>query len=194
MLIINLAEGELMALNRQFIFLLSFIVFAVFIAKNSYANDTPIALKNLNQGCLESLEAFSEITDCFQLYSSMFNDVVLETDNYYLIPEHGKTPEMAFEYLGNGFTDDLAHAIVNTFLEWNPASGTMYIIPCDGIPVLTYSDFEDIQYFMENHDSIIFQRHYYNCYSAGDHYCYQVQGILTSSGWKISELKLDIVL
>lgn len=136
-------------------------------------------------------EAFNDIIQSFALYSSFFNDN--EQIGSFYVPIHASNRLTAINYLTEGFSEELAHNIIDTYTMWNQDINKQIIIPCEGIPVLTEEDISRTTYSYINNNTIIFQCCFSNCYLPGDIYLYQITAIYKDTKWKIDNLQFDAV-
>jgi len=149
---------------------------------NFYINHTVFAEK----------EALDSMLKSFQLFSSLFTDVYMQGD--YIIPLHGQTMQELIDYLAEGFENDLASDIIETYFTWNCELNKPVVIPCDLIPVLTDLDRAEIKSFTDCYGNIYFYRFYDNCYYQGDRYYYQVSTYFTGYTWKIKSIRFESIL
>lgn len=145
----------------------------------------------LDQADPEIKAVFSLTVESFALYSSFLGDYTLKGD--YLVPLHGANQPAACNYLGSGFTADLAAAIVEECTVYNSDLGCLVLNPGDGIPVLTAQDGDDIWLTSQSANRIIFLRKYNNCYAEKDEYHLLVTMSREENSWKVSDLSFMAV-
>ena len=138
-----------------------------------------------NQTTISALQA---MLNSFELYYSYLNDTEIK-QGYYL-PLHGKTRAEAIDYLGEGFEENLATAIVDEYTCFIPVLDCLAIKPGDGLPVLNKDDIPYLSCNKISNKHIIFSREFTGCYSPVDRYRYQVEMQLYQDHWKISALSL----
>lgn len=134
---------------------------------------------------------YSDAVRSFALYSSYLGDC--RGNGYYMIPWHGPNRTAALNYLQQGFTAEMAEAIIDECTVFNNDLGCLVINPGDGIPVLNNDDAASIQVYHEDGKCITFLRKYYNCYAEGDQYIFLVTLTLTDKTWKISDISFTAI-
>lgn len=143
------------------------------------------ALDNIPEPVVQA-DAFDEAVHSFSLLTAFFDDTEVQGIN--LISRHGSSYAMAYEYLLAGFDAELVGAILETYTFTNP-DGTLMIIPCEGIPLLTINDRAKATIIPRQNFTII-QIPLQNCYQLGDQYRYQITSRLIDQHWKITALSL----
>jgi len=136
-------------------------------------------------------QAFQNMADGFHLYTSFFEDVVLEGNYYY--SQHGHQEKEIKEYFLSGFSEELTCDLILTYTQWNPQLSKQVIIPCEGIPVLKQEDYSEVKFSQIKKNRILFVAYFSNCYEEGDKYIYQVTMDYGDNRWKISALDLQPV-
>lgn len=132
------------------------------------------------------VDAFEAAVKSFSLLSSFFNDV--DARGIYPVSRHGSSYAEAYEYLLQGFDANLAGDILEAYTMSDPG-GTLRIIPCEGIPMLTAAD--RVRATVTQHeDSAMIQVRLEDCYQTGDCYIYQITSRLIDGNWKITDLSL----
>ena len=96
----------------------------------------------------------------------------------------------AIAWLAPGFESDLAAAIVDCYLQFQPELNCMTVIPTDSIPVITSADRSFCRITQLNNHPARLDRIYSNCYSPGDCWLYQVTAE-KSERWKIVDISLS---
>lgn len=143
------------------------------------------ALDNI-AGPVAPADAFDEAVNSFALLAAFCNDA--DVQGIYRISRHGSSYATAYEYLREGFDADLASAILAAY-TFTGSDGTLMIIPCEGIPLLTASDRAQAT-IIPGPELTMVQIPLQNCYRPGDHYCYQITSRLIDQRWKITALSL----
>lgn len=131
-------------------------------------------------------DAFDEAVKSFALLASFCNEA--DFQGIYPISRHGNSYAAAYEYLTAGFDDSMVAAILGTYTFAGP-DGTLMIIPCEGIPLLTASDRAQAT-IIPGPDLTVIQMPLQNCYQPGDRYCYRITSRLIDQRWKITALSL----
>ena len=122
----------------------------------------------------------------FGLLSSFFSDVDLS--DIYPVSRHGPSYAEAYEYLLQGFDAGLAGDILAAY-TMTDSNGTLRIIPCEGIPMLTAADRARADITTQG-DCAVIQVRLEDCYQIGDCYIYQITSRLIDGNWKITDLSL----
>ncbi len=133
-------------------------------------------------------DAFEAAVKSFNLLSSFFSDSDIEDCDIYPVSRHGRSYAEAYDYLLAGFEAGLADDILKAYTFTGP-DGTLRIIPCEGIPLLTVADRAQAA-IIPQEDCTLIKVRLADCYQPGDSYIYQITSRLIEGNWKITDLSL----
>ena len=136
-------------------------------------------------------QAFNDMIKDFALYTAFFNDTY--PAGYFNISKHADTAEQACSYFSQGFDEQLASDIVDTYTFWNQEIKKLQIIPTDGLPVLEAENANLISCSYIDHENVIFERCFNNYYGANSSYLYRVFCRYDGQRWKIYKLEWEAV-
>ena len=162
-------------------FLFTSLVILAFVIGFPIAAATPeenLAPVDIQAGVL------NDVINSFRIYSSFFKDDLC-------LPVHATNRQEAINYLTNGWSEELAVSIVDTYTYWDTNLKRLVILPSDGMPILSADDISKITCHKTGSDSILLKRFYENCYYPGDLYLYQVSAGYTGEKWIIIRLELE---
>lgn len=132
-------------------------------------------------------EAYNQVSADFVLYQ-LFLQAEETPLGPILINVHN--PDEAHGLLKRGFCDELAGAIYSSYAWYDGEHGCLFLIPCDGIPIMGLVEKSEVKFIREEQDRLSFQYRFENCYQPGDAYIYKVKTRLEEGRWKIEALEL----
>jgi hypothetical protein len=167
--------------------LLLIIIFAVaFLLTGSfYAAEG----SNANIGQQSQEQVFNDAVRSFQLFSALIGQV--NYDGGYIIPGRALSEWEARQYLQAGFSDELAMALVDYYLQYSEELQGLIPIPTDSIPIITAGDRDQTGVELVNSREAVLTRVYTDCYTIGDVYIYSIRMAKVGDRWKVYGLWLE---
>jgi len=179
---------------RKLVSIVIVVLITCFIPGSTLVSSEPISGETLGVAAQPQDNKdllFNYAVSSFSLYSSFLGDYRLTGDG--MVPVHGSTRPQARAYLTGGFTPEMAEAIIDECTMWNDSLQALFIVPGDGIPLLTADDSDEIELSIKDKNRIVLVRQYNNCYKEGDQYLLLVTMTPDGDIWKISEISFNAV-